>query len=66
MPLSKPSGMPVTCLQQEKTMTFITVFLILENLEQLKEHDFLASKDTIVLLNSITCVSYSGLHYAVV
>ena len=32
-------------------MTSTTVFLILENLEQLKEHDFLASKDNVPLLN---------------
>lgn len=43
-----PSGMLETCLQQEKIMTFTTVSLISENLEQLKERDFLASKNTVL------------------
>lgn len=48
MLLSMPSGMLETCLQQEKIMTFTTVSLISENLEQLKEQDFLASKNTVL------------------
>ncbi len=34
-------------------MTFITVFLTLENLEQLKEQDFLASKDNVLPVNNL-------------
>ena len=48
MLLSMPLGMLEICLQQEKIMTFTTVSLISENLEQLKEQDFLASKDTLL------------------
>ena len=48
MLLSMPSGILEICLQQERIMTFTTVSLISENLEQLKEQDFLASKDTVL------------------
>ena len=50
MPLSMLSGMLETCLQQEKIMTFTTVSLTSEILEQHKEQDFLASKDTLLFL----------------
>ena len=61
--LSMPSGILETCLQQEKIMTFTTVSLISENLEQLKEQDFLASKDTVLfyytkLTSMGICFSY--------
>ena len=49
MLLFMPSGLLETCQQQEKIMTFTTVSLISENLEQLKEQDFLASKKDTVL-----------------
>lgn len=52
--LSMPSGILETCLQQEKTMTFITVSQILENFEQLKEQDFLASENADVYFSNST------------